>query len=160
MRINSEANREEVKVTVAATSTPAVHGSHDLFITWVNRPWVTKAWPGVAVPMPGMMEQALDACHSVVKANQAAAAAMGDTLLRQQEITFGLARAALDALPRTTADLGLDAQQASWTKMMKGYTQACNQGLAAGRAVAEAALNSLNAAPDEANGGRTEAQNP
>jgi hypothetical protein len=129
----------------------------DLVTFWTDRRWVAKAWPFPSSnDTAGVTEHAFKTYRSLLMANQAAAEAFCETARRQQEVTFGIARTALDAYPQTPAGPGGQGPDASWKRVMAGYAEVYNEGLGVTQAMTEAAFKVLSRAPGAVLAGKAE----
>lgn len=100
-------------------------------------------------------EHALEAFHTLVMANQAAAEGLYNLARRQQEMTFNIARTTLDACSPNLPGGGAREPDASWTRMMESYAEVC-AGLEVTRSASDAAFKALKRAPAMLASGRTE----
>jgi hypothetical protein len=129
----------------------------DLVAFWTDRRWAAKAWPFPSSDdTAGVTEHAFKTYRSLLMAHQAAAEAFCETARRQQEVTFGIARTALDAYPQTPAGPGGQGPDASWKRVMAGYAEVYNEGLGVTQAMTEAAFKVLSRAPGAVLAGKAE----
>ncbi|MCR0981627.1 hypothetical protein [Roseomonas populi] len=118
-------------------------------------------WPGRTWPLPATAatsqatEHALQLCRSLFSANQAAADAFYDTARRQQELTFKLARTALDAFS-PAANGSAEERGLPWSRVMAGYVEAYHAGLDVSRTVAGATFQAMQRTPAKLTGGRVD----
>jgi hypothetical protein len=145
------AKKREAKTSETRTIAAPVNASamwSDLVAFWIDRRWAEKAWPFPSSnDTAGVTEHALKTYRTLLMANQAAAEALCETARRQQEVTFGIARTALDAYPQRSAGTGGQGPDAAWKRVMAGYAEVYNEGLGVTQAMTEAAFKVLSRAP-------------
>ncbi|HEY8609942.1 MAG TPA: hypothetical protein VIL69_01475 [Roseomonas sp.] len=154
MKVSPARRKIETPANTALTRTA---GWTDLLSFRADHRWADRAWlfPRTA-ETSRLAEHALKAHRTFLMANRTAAEVIFDTALRQQAITFDITRAALGAYPAGMAGAGTQELHASWKRIMKGYAEACNEGLEVTQAVTDAAFKALPHAPGKAAAGRND----
>jgi hypothetical protein len=151
----SDTKTSETKNIALPANTSAAWS--DLVAFWTDRRWAEKAWPFPnSNDTAGVTEHALKTYRTLLMANQAAAEVLCETARRQQELTFGIARSALNVYPQTAAGAGGQGPDAAWKRVMAGYAEVYNESLGVTHAMTEAAFKVLSRAPAAALAGKTE----